>query len=542
MEQKGEISTESFAMQSSIVIPTSVVATSFNKGVDDVNKLSSHDVTTNFSNVFFRLPLPAQISTPPGHFAEGDTDSLNGQVGGNAVDDDPLAKEEPDREVLVPEDLGIASSHSRPETVRGLPAVPPLLEPIFPKNKVADLLTEKLDNPVSESRDEPWALRPSNIVSELPREQTVNSVQNASSVQPNVGALVRENTPGAMGAIGLIEISSTMKASDNTQFSQVDNKASLSSQPYIAFPELDCETQKFVAASESGKGVHILTEDLKQKMLPMSDSPTTDLQSAKSVTPFFEQNRGADGASYVNTPAVSFASRDGKPAVLAISDDKGPKPQGAEKQPSAIRQDIGQTSDLTPKQAAFDPSHLAKNDDLQVEPKNLTVSDKDIGTQAVNGLVTMGKADPQITGLHRPQTPLLAQHVAQQLSVSVRQASDRTTEIALDPVELGRVQMQMKATDQSIVLTIMADRPETVDLMRRNIDILNQEFKALGYTSVTLNFSSAQDNAGFGMSGETGSDNQAGSGEAELTSIVDAVDAAPADSLRNADGSLDLRW
>ncbi len=254
MEQKGEISTESFAMQFSIVIPASVVATSFNKGVDNVNKLSSHDVTTNFSSAFFRLPLPAQISTPAGHFAEGDTDSLNGQVSGNAVDDDLLAKEEPDREVVVPEDLAIVLSHSRPKAVRGLPAVPPLLGPILPKNTVADLLTEKLDNPVSESRGEPLVLRPSNIVSELPREQTKNSFQNASSVQPNVGALVRENTPGAMGAIGLLEISSTMKAPDNTQFSQVDNQASLSSQPYISVPELNRETKKLFAASESSKG------------------------------------------------------------------------------------------------------------------------------------------------------------------------------------------------------------------------------------------------------------------------------------------------
>ncbi|WP_394155469.1 flagellar hook-length control protein FliK [Loktanella salsilacus] len=285
-----------------------------------------------------------------------------------------------------------------------------------------------------------------------------------------------------------------------------------------------------------------MTEDVRQKILPIFDSLTADVQSAKSVISYSEQNQGADGASDVKTPAVSIASGDGKPAVLAISDDKGPKLQGAEKQPSAVRQDIGQKSELTPKPATFDPSRLAKNDFLQAEPKNLIVSGEDRGAQAVDGLVTMGKADPQNTGLHRPQTPLLAQHVAQQLSVSVRQASDRTTEIALDPVELGRVQMQIKATDQSIVLTIMADRPETVDLMRRNIDILNHEFKTLGYTSVTLNFSSGQDNAGFGMSGETGSDNHAGSGEAELTSIFDAVDAAPADPLRNADGSLDLRW
>ena len=139
----------------------------------------------------------------------------------------------------------------------------------------------------------------------------------------------------------------------------------------------------------------------------------------------------------------------------------------------------------------------------------------------------------------RPQTPLLAQHVAQQLAVSLRQTSDRMTELALDPVELGKVRMTVRAQDQTIVMTVLADRPETADLMRRHAEILQQEFRALGYTSVTLDVS-----AGQGQSASTGS----GHGGAGQTHDADpgadrmtAEDAAPIVTARQADGSLDLR-
>ena len=139
----------------------------------------------------------------------------------------------------------------------------------------------------------------------------------------------------------------------------------------------------------------------------------------------------------------------------------------------------------------------------------------------------------------RPQTPLLAQHVAQQLAVSLRQTSDRMTELSLDPAELGKVRMTVKAQDQTIVMTVLADRPETADLMRRHADILQQEFRALGYTSVTLDVGTGQ-----GQSASSGSDQgHAASSGGTVTGFDDttADDTAPVATARRADGSLDLR-
>ena len=164
-----------------------------------------------------------------------------------------------------------------------------------------------------------------------------------------------------------------------------------------------------------------------------------------------------------------------------------------------------------------------------------------LGIPAPAGASSLSAAGFPDQPTQRPHTPLLAQHVAHQVAVSVQQTSDRVTEMALDPVELGKVRMTIKATDQSIVLTVVADRPETADLMRRHVYVLQQEFRALGYTSVTLNFSAGQDQAGFGLTGGAADRSGPEGGEADNPSTIDAADAVPAETIREADGSLDLR-
>ena len=80
------------------------------------------------------------------------------------------------------------------------------------------------------------------------------------------------------------------------------------------------------------------------------------------------------------------------------------------------------------------------------------------------------------------------QHIAEQIVVSVAKDDSGTTEIALDPEELGRVRLHMTVTDQTVQIVIAAERPETSDLMRRHLDVLQQEFRSLGFQSVDLGF------------------------------------------------------
>ncbi|MWD27062.1 hypothetical protein E0K89_006180 [Aquicoccus sp. SCR17] len=61
-------------------------------------------------------------------------------------------------------------------------------------------------------------------------------------------------------------------------------------------------------------------------------------------------------------------------------------------------------------------------------------------------------------------------------------------EIALDPPELGRVRMHLSTGEQALVLQISADRPETLEMMRRHIQDLGGAFRDLGYAEVEFSF------------------------------------------------------
>ncbi|QUJ76283.1 flagellar hook-length control protein FliK [Sulfitobacter albidus] len=82
----------------------------------------------------------------------------------------------------------------------------------------------------------------------------------------------------------------------------------------------------------------------------------------------------------------------------------------------------------------------------------------------------------------------LPQHTLRQIAEAAPQASHRPVEIALAPEELGRLRMSVATDERGIVVHILAERPETLDLMRRHIDQLGQNFRQIGYDTISFSF------------------------------------------------------
>ncbi|MGB5863236.1 MAG: flagellar hook-length control protein FliK [Sulfitobacter sp.] len=82
----------------------------------------------------------------------------------------------------------------------------------------------------------------------------------------------------------------------------------------------------------------------------------------------------------------------------------------------------------------------------------------------------------------------LAPHITRQIADHIAHAAHRPVEIALSPQELGRVRMSITANDGTITVNILAERAETLDLMRRNIDQLGQSFRDMGYDKINFAF------------------------------------------------------
>ncbi|SLN44884.1 Flagellar hook-length control protein FliK [Roseovarius litorisediminis] len=98
------------------------------------------------------------------------------------------------------------------------------------------------------------------------------------------------------------------------------------------------------------------------------------------------------------------------------------------------------------------------------------------------GSTAKSAADP----VFQSQIP---RHLALQVAGAVHRAgADQPISLLLNPAELGRVKISMTTTDAGVSVTVVADRPETLDLMRRHIDVLAQEFRDIGYGSSQFSF------------------------------------------------------
>ncbi|MGJ8618572.1 MAG: flagellar hook-length control protein FliK [Sulfitobacter sp.] len=93
-----------------------------------------------------------------------------------------------------------------------------------------------------------------------------------------------------------------------------------------------------------------------------------------------------------------------------------------------------------------------------------------------------------------PQRTELPQHIARQLAEVTHHLPSRPVEITLRPEELGRVRLSVTPSEHGIIVNVLAERPETLDLMRRHIGALAQEFQGLGYEDIAFSFSNAEQN------------------------------------------------
>jgi len=128
----------------------------------------------------------------------------------------------------------------------------------------------------------------------------------------------------------------------------------------------------------------------------------------------------------------------------------------------------------------------------------------------------------------------MSRHVAAQLAEVARQLPDRPMEISLNPEELGRVKMTLSASESAISVTLLAERGETADLLRRNLEALSQEFRELGYKDISFNFAG-------GDAQQQGGDSSEQSLDSPQLRAAEIDEAALTATKITLDGGVDIR-
>ncbi|MFS4581710.1 flagellar hook-length control protein FliK [Phaeobacter sp. C3_T13_0] len=138
--------------------------------------------------------------------------------------------------------------------------------------------------------------------------------------------------------------------------------------------------------------------------------------------------------------------------------------------------------------------------------------------------------------VHKPETPRL---IANQMAEALATKGERNVDVALNPKELGHVNMRVSVTDTGVSVMIQTERAETGDLMKRHINELADEFRRMGFEDISFQFSG--DEASNRGGGNDTSGNHSGQ-SARLDGDVDDMPAEPiAQSLNLGEVGLDMR-
>lgn len=212
-------------------------------------------------------------------------------------------------------------------------------------------------------------------------------------------------------------------------------------------------------------------------------------------------------------------------------DDAVPPRSEAKVQPLPITP----AANASVQQVAQPPAITAAQTAAKISPELTEKGAQIIEAEPSLGLSTSERVTAVATATSAMGVPAnaeTARHVSTQIAVAVTKGDGATTQISLNPEELGRVRLSMSATDGSITLNILAERPETNDLLRRHIEVLAQEFRSLGYNSISFS---------FGTSGQGGADGSAEASGDNQTIENDAhIDHEVRPQARQTSG-LDLR-
>lgn len=113
-----------------------------------------------------------------------------------------------------------------------------------------------------------------------------------------------------------------------------------------------------------------------------------------------------------------------------------------------------------------------------------------------------------------PTRPVIEPH--RQIADAIVRTQDGRIEILLDPIELGRVTVTL-GSDDGQGLGITAERPETLDLIRRHSDMLLRDLRDSGMPDARLDFlrqdSRTNEGTGGAMREHGGREGQASPGQ-----------------------------
>lgn len=229
--------------------------------------------------------------------------------------------------------------------------------------------------------------------------------------------------------------------------------------------------------------------------LPEADPPGADAPG--DAVPALHGDSASHAPAAADATATPAAGEDAAPAAGA-PDPGAPGPERSADAPVPVDASTGDgatpddsagqhgdDSDATPRKQAAPAEAQAAAGQGGDDPIALPVAARGEAGPVLRGADTSaGPAD----GHHPRRDADPGRPAGSHVAEAAARSPARPMELVLAPEELGRVRMAFHNTDGALTLSVAADRAETLDLMRRNIEGLARDLRALGFESVAFDF------------------------------------------------------
>ncbi len=320
------------------------------------------------------------------------------------------------------------------------------------------------------------------------------------------------------------------------------------------------------ATSSAGVAAQLMTEAVTDR-LAATQVPSLPDDVGEQGLPLIAQVGAVEGSTAFRALPPDPSMR---PVAQAPTDDSIARPVAPDSRPSAFAASasVGPSETSQPIQETSTKSEIPAQPDREnrVVRTALTVdtprSDEPVDTvvtvpgtmftdpppgsalSASPGLATMTAPQEGTPGGSLPTLREIPAEIVRQNMQHIAEATRRldlgTIEITLSPEELGHVRLTVNSHDiTGATVVLQADRPETLDLMRRHVDLLAQDMREFGYRELTFAFQdrrpSDREAPAFGRD----TDDSAGRNAAPGKVSAGTVTGASRPSIQ--DGRLDIR-
>lgn len=110
------------------------------------------------------------------------------------------------------------------------------------------------------------------------------------------------------------------------------------------------------------------------------------------------------------------------------------------------------------------------------------------GAESLRGMAALSHAGTLPAGQAAPSMAFIAQ-----IGQAVAGSASAVTELRLTPEELGLVRIELQTEGEKVSVTLIAERAETLDLLRRHSERLISELRNAGFSQLDLGFGNHRD-------------------------------------------------